>query len=158
MATIDVILKTKVDNLGAEADVVKVKAGYARNFLIPSGKAYEATRGNLRQLENLKAARAQREAQELSDAQSIVSKLKKLKLNLKLATGQGGKAFGSITTIDIAKAIKDANSRLNIDRHSIQLDKPIKSTGKFDIDIKLHPEVTGHIKLNVEAEGDETGG
>ena len=156
MATIEVILRDKVQNLGAEADVVKVKAGYARNFLIPSGKAYEATKGNLRQLENLKVARAQREAQELSDAQSTAAKLKKLKINLKLATGQGGKAFGSITTIDIAKAISDSNPKLQIDRHSILLDKPIKGTGRFDIEVKLHPDVNGMVRVNVDAEADET--
>lgn len=156
MATIEVILKDKVQNLGAEADVVKVKAGYARNFLIPSGKAYEATKGNLRQLENLKVARARREAQEQAEAQSIIAKLKKLKLNMKLSTGQGGKAFGSITTIDIAKAITDANSKLVIDRHDILLDKPIKSAGKYEVQIKLQADITGIIRVNVEAEGAES--
>ena len=156
MATIEVILKERVQNLGAEADVVNVKAGYARNFLIPSGKAYEATKGNLRQLQNLKAVRAKREAQELADAQGMIAKLKKLKLNLQLSTGQGGKAFGSITTIDIAKAISEANPKLEIDRHAILLDKPIKSTGRFDIEVKLTGDVTGTIRVNVQAEGDET--
>ncbi|MCB1097898.1 MAG: 50S ribosomal protein L9 [Verrucomicrobiales bacterium] len=158
MATIEVILKERVQNLGAEADVVNVKAGYARNFLIPSGKAYEATKGNLRQLQNLKAVRAQREAQELAEAQSMISKLKKLKLNMQLSTGQGGKAFGSITTIDIAKAITEANPKLEIDRHAILLDKPIKSTGRFDIEVKLNGDVTGTIRVNVQAEGEESAG
>jgi large subunit ribosomal protein L9 len=156
MATIEVILKERVQNLGAEADVVNVKAGYARNFLIPSGKAYEATKGNLRQLQNLKTVRAKREAQELADAQGMIAKLKKLKLNLQLSTGQGGKAFGSITTIDIAKAISEANPKLEIDRHAILLDKPIKSTGRFDIEVKLTGDVTGTIRVNVQAEGDES--
>ncbi|MDA0814035.1 MAG: 50S ribosomal protein L9 [Verrucomicrobia bacterium] len=155
MATIEVILKERVQNLGAEADVVNVKAGYARNFLIPSGKAYEATKGNLRQLQNLKGVRAKREAQELADAQGMIAKLKKLKLNLQLSTGQGGKAFGSITTMDIAKAISEANPKLEIDRHAILLDKPIKSTGRFDIEVKLTADVTGTIRVNVQAEGAE---
>jgi len=80
MATTDVILRTKIDNLGAEADVVSVKRGFARNFLIPKGKAYEATKGNLRNIEQLKKSRAEREAQELNDAQALSSKLKKMKL------------------------------------------------------------------------------
>lgn len=154
MATIEVILRDKVQNLGAEADVVTVKAGFARNFLIPTGKAYEATKGNLRQLENLKAARARREAQELSEAQSIAAKLKKLKITLKLSTGQGGKAFGSITTMDIVRAITESNPKLEIDRHALLLEKPIKTTGKHEIEVKIHPEVTGFVRVNVEAEGD----
>ena len=105
MPTTQVILKEKIKGLGAEADVVKVKRGFARNFLLPQGKAYEATKGNLRYTERLKAVRAEREAKETLEAEKLAAKLKKLKLKLTLSTGQGGKAFGSITTIDIAKAI-----------------------------------------------------
>jgi large subunit ribosomal protein L9 len=152
MPNVEVILRDKIENLGAEADVVKVRAGFARNYLIPTGRAFEATKGNLRQLENLKATRAKRESTERSEAESTATKLRKLKLNLKLSTGQGGKAFGSITTIDLAKAITAANNRLTVDRHQIQLDKPIKSTGKFEVPVKLHPDVTATLKVNVEAE------
>lgn len=155
MATTQVILKEKIQNLGAEADVVKVRRGYARNFLVPSGKAYEATKGNLRQIENLKKVRAEREAAEIAEAQKVASKLKKLKIKLTLATGQGGKAFGSITTIDIAKAVKDS-SGIDLDRHAIQLDKPIKGTGTFDVTVKLHSEIETTLKVNVAAEGAET--
>ncbi len=151
MATVQVILKEKIQNLGAEADVVKVRRGFARNFLVPQGKAYEATKGNLRQIENLKKVRAEREAAELAEAQKIAGKLKKLKLKLTLATGQGGKAFGSITTIDIAKAVQD-ESGIEIDRHLIQLEKPIKGTGSFEIPVKLHSEIDCFLKLTVAAE------
>lgn len=154
MATVQVILKEKIQNLGSEADVVKVRRGFARNFLVPQGKAYEATKGNLRQIENLRRVRAEREATELAEAQKIAGKLKKLKLKLTLATGQGGKAFGSITTIDIAKAVKD-ESGIEIDRHHIELDKPIKSTGTFDVPVKLHSEIDCFLKLTVIAEGAE---
>ena len=154
MATVQVILKEKITNLGSEADVVKVRRGFARNFLVPQGKAYEATAGNLRQIENLKKVRAEREAQELAEAQKVASKLKKLKLKLVLSTGQGGKAFGSITNIDIAKAVKD-ESGIDLDRHSIDLEKPIKSTGSFDVPVKLHSEIDCFLKLTVTAEGEE---
>jgi ribosomal protein L9 len=98
MANVQVILKEQIKGLGAEADVVQVKRGYARNFLVPQGKAYDATAGNLRHLNHLKAIRATREAAEVQEAEKIAAKLKKLKLKMTLQTGQGGKAFGSITT------------------------------------------------------------
>ncbi|MDH4477349.1 MAG: 50S ribosomal protein L9 [Verrucomicrobiaceae bacterium] len=154
MATVQVILKEKIENLGSEADVVKVRRGFARNFLVPSGKAYEATKGNLRQIENLKKVRAEREATEIAEAQKIAARLKKLKIKLTLATGQAGKAFGSITTIDIAKAVKD-DSGIDLDRHAIQLDKPIKGTGTFDVPVKLHSEIECFLKVIVSAEGAE---
>lgn len=151
MATVQVILKEKIKNLGSEADVVKVRRGFARNFLVPQGKAYEATKGNLRHVENLKKVRAEREAAELAEAQKTAGKLKKLKLKLTLATGQGGKAFGSITTMDIAKAVLE-ESGIEIDRHHIQLDKPIKSTGTFEVPVKLHSEIECFLKLTVATE------
>ncbi|MDB4369918.1 50S ribosomal protein L9, partial [Akkermansiaceae bacterium] len=107
MALTEVILREKIDNLGAEADVVKVKAGFARNFLIPAGKAYEATKGNLRQIENLQVARAKRETEELNEAQELASKISRMKPKFTLDVGKNGKAFGSVTTIDIHKALED---------------------------------------------------
>ncbi|MEM7601537.1 MAG: 50S ribosomal protein L9 [Verrucomicrobiota bacterium] len=155
MATVDVILKEKIEGLGAEADVVKVKRGFARNFLVPQGRAFEATKGNLRHVEQLKESRARREAEELADAENAATKLKKLRLSTELSIGQGGKAFGSITTADIAALIKE-KSKLDIDRHQIVLDKPIKSTGSFDIPVKLHPDVDSGITVRVVA-ADEGG-
>lgn len=155
MANIQVILKEHIKGLGAEADVVGVKRGFARNFLLPQGKAYEATKGNLRQIENLKAVRAEREAKELAESEKIASKLRKLKLKLSLATGQGGKAFGSITTIDIAKAVAESAAKVELDRHQIQLDRPIKNTGSFEVPVKLPHGVECFLKLTVVAAGEE---
>ena len=149
MATSQVILKEKIEGLGAEADVVKVRAGYARNFLIPQGKAYEANDSNLRHLEALKAARAQREADELLAFQEIATKLAKMTPSFELATGQNGKAFGSVTSMDIHKKLGEEG--IDIDRHAIQLDKPVKSTGKFDITIKLHAQVICNLAIQVDA-------
>lgn len=158
MANVEVILKEKIKGLGAEADVVKVKRGFARNFLVPQGKAYEASAGNLRHLNHLKSLRAEREAKELQEAEKIASKLKKLKLKLTLQTGQGGKAFGSVTTIDIAKAVAESSAKVELDRHQIQLDKPIKNTGNFEVPVKLHGEVSCFLKLSVTAaDGDASG-
>ncbi|MBK8092480.1 MAG: 50S ribosomal protein L9 [Verrucomicrobiaceae bacterium] len=154
MASTQVILKEQIKGLGAEADVVKVKRGFARNFLLPQGKAYEATKGNLRHTERLKAVRAEREAAEMAEATKLASKLKKVKLKLTLATGQGGKAFGAITTMDIAKGIKD-QAGIEVDRHNIVLERPIKNTGNFDIEIKLGYDISTEIKVAVTASGDK---
>lgn len=149
MALTEVILREKIDNLGSEADVVKVKAGFARNFLIPSGKAYEATKGNLRQIENLQAARAKRETEELNEAQELASKISRMKPKFTLDVGKNGKAFGSVTSIDLHKALEEKGA--SIDRTAIQLNKPIKSTGKTDVEIKLHADVTTSVTVTVEA-------
>lgn len=151
MANAQVILKEKIEGLGAEADVVKVRAGYARNFLIPQGKAYEASRSNLRHVEALKAARAKREADELLGYQEIATKISKLKLKFTLSTGQGGKAFGSVTSMDIHKELEAQG--VQIDRHAIELDKPIKKSGKSDVTVKLHPQVSCTVSVSVDADG-----
>jgi len=153
MATVEVILREKIDNLGAEADVVKVKRGFARNFLLPQGRAYEATKGNLRNIEHLKEMRAKREAEEIIEAEAAATRLKKLRLTMELSIGQGGKAFGSITTSDIAAAINE-KSKVTLDRHQLQLDSPIKTIGSYDIPVKLHPEVPASVTVRVVAEED----
>lgn len=153
MATTEVILREKINNLGSEADVVTVKAGYARNYLIPEGKAYEATSANLKHLDTLNAQRAKRETEERKVAQDAATQIKKLNLNFTLETGQGGKTFGSVTTIDIHKELSAKG--VEIDRHAIQLEAPIKTSGKQSLEIKLHPEVTATLKINVKVEGDE---
>jgi len=147
MAITQVILKEKVDGVGAEADIVKVKAGYARNFLIPRGIAYEATEHNVQHIEGLKAARAEREAKELEEYKATSAKLNGTDLRLDLEIGENGKAFGAITNIDIHKALEEKG--FGIDRHAIVLDKPIKKTTDTEVEIKLHPEVTATITVKV---------
>tara|TARA_R110002096_G_scaffold52142_15_gene136044 strand:- start:488 stop:976 length:489 start_codon:yes stop_codon:yes gene_type:complete len=150
MATVDVILKEKIEGLGAEADVVKVKRGFARNFLLPQGRAFEATKSNLRHVEQLKVSRAKREAEEVTDAENAAARLKKLRLSIELSIGQGGKAFGSITTSDIADLINE-KCKLEIDRHQLVLAKPIKALGSYDIPVKLHPDVEASVTVRVKA-------
>src|SRR5919108_1772968 len=106
MPTTEVILTDNVPGLGAEADVVKVRRGYARNYLLPQGKAYEVTPAALRQLDSLKKKRAEREARELNEAEELARRIGKLRVTFTLATGQTGKAFGSVTTQDIVNRLK----------------------------------------------------
>lgn len=153
MATTQVILKEKINDLGAEGDIVKVRAGFARNFLLPLGKAFEATKANMANLEALKKERALREAAELDAAEKVAVKLRRLKLKLALATGQTGKAFGSITALDIIKAIAESATEIHLDKHQIVLDKPIKTTGSFEIPVKLHQDVECILHLTVASEG-----
>src|SRR5690349_24306343 len=101
MALTQIILRENMPGLGAEADIVKVRTGYARNFLFPRGKAYEVTPGNLKRISQLKAQRAEREAQELNEAEEVARKINKLRLEFTLEAGGTGKAFGSVTSKDL---------------------------------------------------------
>ena len=161
MSQIEVILKQQVENLGAEADVIKVKRGYALNFLIPTGKAYEATSGNLKHIDALKKARALREANEIEAATKLANRLNKQRLKFELATGQGGKAFGSVTAKDIQDSLAETDRQFrDIDRKQIQLKKPIKRTGDFEVEVKIHQDInaTLKIKISAAAQDDEANG
>jgi large subunit ribosomal protein L9 len=149
MATTQVILRTKIDNLGYEADIVKVKAGFARNFLVPQGKAYEATEENLAKLDELKAQRAETLAAELADSEKVAAKIAKFSPSFDLEIGQGGKAFGSITSMDIHKKLEEGG--IEVDRKAIQLDQPIKTSGKSEIEIKLPQDINATLTINVIA-------
>ena len=150
MPSTQVILTENVPGLGAEADVVKVRSGYARNFLLPKGMAYEVTPGALRQLDALRAKRAEREARELNEADELARRIGKLKVSFTLQTGETGKAFGSITAHDIAERLKQELNR-EFDRHLLVLEHPIKTTGEHEVPIKLHHEVTAKFKFNVKS-------
>ncbi|HEX8371993.1 MAG TPA: 50S ribosomal protein L9 [Chthoniobacterales bacterium] len=150
MPVTEVILKENIQHLGAEADIVKVKRGYARNFLLPQGKAYEVTKTTLRQINNLKAKRAEREARELNEAEDLARRINKLRLNFLLETGATGKAFGSITAKDLADRLLQELGQ-EVDRHRIQLDRPIKETGDLEIPVKLHHDVVAKLKLTIKA-------
>ena len=156
MSTTEVILTEKIASLGAEADVVKVKRGYARNFLVPRGLALEVTPATLKRLNLLKAKRAEREAKELNEAEDLARRINKLKITLELETGETGKAFGSITAADLAERLKkEFGGHTEIDRHKIHLEKPIKDTGEHEVTVKLHQEVTAKLIVNVKAKGSE---
>lgn len=155
MANSEVILIENIPGLGAEADVVKVKNGYARNFLIPTGKACEVTPAALRKLNALKAKRAEREGRELNEAEELARKINKLKITMLLETGESGKAFGSITSRDLAERIQaELGGAVEIERNRIVLERPIKDTGAHEIAIKLHPEVTAKLNLVVKSKAE----
>jgi large subunit ribosomal protein L9 len=153
MPSSEIILTENVPGLGAEADVVKVRRGYARNYLLPHGKAYEVTPASMRQLDNLKKKRAEREAREMNEAEEMARRIGKARLIFTLETGESGKAFGSITAQDIVNRIKNELG-VEIDRHKIVLDHPIKATGDHEVAIKLHHDVTAQFIFQVKsAEG-----
>lgn len=155
MPTTEVILTEKITSLGAEADVVKVKRGYARNFLIPEGKALEVTPATLRHLNHLKAKRAEREARELNEAEELGRRISKIKLSVTLETGESGKAFGSVTAKDLAEKLSAELGGIEIDRHRIELDRPIKETGTVEVSIKLAAEVVAKFEVTVKSAGAE---
>lgn len=150
MPSTKIILTENVPGLGAEADVVKVRRGYARNYLLPHGKAYEVTPSTLHQLDNLKKKRAEREARELNEAEELSRRIGKLRVTFTLATGETGKAFGSITAQDIVNRLKNELGN-EIDRHKIVLERPIKDTGEHEVQIKLHHDVATQFKFDVKS-------
>src|SRR5262249_14945048 len=150
MPLTELILTENVPGLGAEADVVKVRRGYARNYLLPRGMAYELTPAALRQLNALKQKRADREARELDEAQELGRRIGKARFIFTLDTGETGKAFGSVTAQDIVNRLKNEVGA-EIDRHKIALERPIKDTGDHEVTIKLHHDVTAQLVFQVKS-------
>ena len=143
-----VILNRDVKGTGKAGDVVKVSDGYARNMLLPKGYATEATQGNIRSLEKQKELLAQKKAEEKAAAQELGAELEKIKVVIKTKSGEGGRLFGSITSKDIADAVKE-QSALVVDKKKIQLKNPIKNIGSFDVTVKLYPEVSCKLSVQV---------
>ena len=155
MSATQVILIENIPGLGAEADVVKVKPGYARNFLLPTGKAYEVTPVTLRKVNQLKAKRAEREARELNESEELARKINKLNITIVLATGETGKAFGSVTASDIAEKLNAELGGVIIERHKIDLERPIKSTGEHEVPVKLHHDIVAKLNLTVKSSSEQ---
>ena len=150
MAFTEVILTANIPALGAEADIVKVRRGFARNFLLPQGKALEITSGSLRQINHLKAKRAEREAREMTAAEELASKINKLSPVFTLDAGETGKAFGSITAKDIHDRIVADLKLEDLPKHAVVLEKPIKESGEHTVAVKLHADVSAKLKLIVK--------
>jgi len=149
MAHTEIILTANIPSLGAEADIVKVRRGYARNCLLPQGKALEVTAGSLRQINHLKAKRAEREAREVTAAEELASKINKLRLTFVLETGKTGKAFGSVTAKDIHDRVVAELKLPELPKHAIALDKPIKESGDHEVPVKVHADVTAKLQIKV---------
>ena len=145
-----VILTHEVSGLGAAGDVVEVKNGYARNYLVPQGFATPWTRGGQKQVDQIKAARAARELHSIEDAQAVKAKLESGKVKLAVKAGLGGRLFGSVKTADVAAAVADAGLG-DVDKRKIEIPTPIKSVGDHEATVKLRDDVTATITLQVVA-------
>ena len=150
MANSDILLVKPVDGLGGEGDQVKVRAGYARNYLLPRGIAVPLTGANRKQVEALKKRRALREANELTGAQELAKKLEKVALAFAVKTGEGGKMFGAVTATDIHEKLVAAG--VEVEKRRIHLHTPVKTLGKHTVKVKLHPDVTVELNFDVVSE------
>lgn len=145
-----VILTNEVTGLGAPGDVVEVRGGYARNYLVPQGFAVVWTRGGEKQVEQIRAARAARELHSLEDAQALKSALESTKVKLAVKAGSEGRLFGSVKTADVAEAVAAAGIG-ELDKRKIEISAPIKSIGEHEATVNLHDELSATITLQVIA-------
>lgn len=150
MATSKVLLVKPIDNLGAEGDQVSVKAGYARNFLLPRKLAVPVNKANKKQIEALLKARQIREAKELESAQALEKAIEGLSLAFAVKTGENGKLFGSVTVADIVAKI--AESGIELPKKAVRLENPVKDLGKHVAHVKLHEDVKFDIEFEVVSE------
>ena len=145
-----IILTQEVTGLGSAGDVVEVKDGYGRNYLIPRGDAIRWTRGGEKTIESIKAARASRAVRDHDSAADIKARLEGTTVNVAVRAGEGGRLFGSVTAAEIAHAI-EASSGAQVDKRTIVVGNPIKSLGAHEVSVKLHDEVSATVALNVIA-------
>ena len=146
---IQVILKEDVSNLGRSGELVAVKAGYGRNFLIPQGLAIVATQKNIARLEHEKKVIELRSAKRRKDAEGIKARLEQVTVQIERQVGEGDKLFGSVTSRDVEEAL--AAQGVQVDRKKIHLAEPIKGLGQYTVDVRLSSEVTGQVKVWVVA-------
>jgi len=152
MSKTKLILTDNVVGLGSESDMVEVASGYARNFLLPQGRAIPASAGNERYLDSLKKKRAQREFQEQQNMQALKESLDKLPpLVITVKTGEGGKMFGSVTVGMICDEMKNQFD-VELDKRKVALEKSIRDLGDHEVELKLHADITGTLKVKVESE------
>jgi large subunit ribosomal protein L9 len=147
---IELILREDVKSLGKAGELVRVRPGYARNFLLPKGLAYEATEGNKKRIAGETRARTTRQASEKTEAEGLAGRLGALTLTLHGKAGEEGKLFGSVTAQDIAEALERAGH--TVDRRKIELGHPIKTLGAHTVVIRVHPDVHAEVRLTVVPE------
>jgi large subunit ribosomal protein L9 len=142
------ILTQEVSGLGAPGDVVEVAGGYGRNYLVPRGLAMRWSRGAEKQIDLIKRARAAREIRSVDDAKVAAQRLAGLRVRMQTRAGSGGRLFGSISTSDIAAAVKNAGGP-ELDRRKIEIGNPIKTIGAHQVAVRLHPEVSATLEVEV---------
>lgn len=150
MATTEVLLVEHIQKLGSEGDIVKVRPGFARNYLIPQKKALPLNLANKRRLDALKQSRAMRESEELQKAQEIATKLREVKIAVAVKTGSGGKLFGSVTSNHILEKLSE--SGFTMDKKHFVSFSPIKELGKQNVMLQLHKEVEAEVEVEVVSE------
>lgn len=150
MATTDILLLEPIEGLGGEGDKVTVKAGFARNYLLPNKKALPVNRANQKYIDALQTRRAEREAKELDGAKEIAARIEKTNIAIAVKTGEGGKMFGAVTAADLIGRLKEEGIELN--KKQVNLYTPVKTLGKHTTKVKLHPEVAVEFEWEVVSE------
>jgi large subunit ribosomal protein L9 len=156
MAHTKVLLREDVDDLGARGEIVRVRSGYARNYLLPRNLAVEATAGNVKGIESERAALLKKEAKERASAESQSQQMSTLNLQFQRKAGEQGALYGSVTSMDIAEALRERG--YEIERHRIHLREPLKRVGEYTVPVRLHREVTIDLKVRVMPEGEVIAG
>lgn len=151
MSQVELILIESIHSLGEAGDLVRVKPGFARNYLLPEGKAILATRGKVQELEHIKRIAEEKAARELNDLQAVKKQLEALSIEVGARAGEGGKLFGSVTAQQIAEKINAAG--LEVDRRRLDLGQPIKEVGEHVVKVKLLRELTAELTVKVVSEG-----
>jgi len=149
----EVILKEDVPKLGSRGDVVKVAEGFGRNYLLPRRLAIQATSANKKVIEQMKAAALRRSAKEKAQAEELAKQFDGLSVSFTRRAGEHDQLFGSVTSSDIAEAL--SKKRFDVDRRKIQLHEPLKTLGEFTVPLKLHKDVTTHLKVMIEKDAAE---
>lgn len=145
------VLRNDIDGVGKKGDIVDVADGYARNFLVPRGQAFQATKGVVTQAAAMRRTRDLKDAKDRAAAETVARELVAKVITVKAKAGSEGRLFGSVTTSDIAEAVA-AQSGANIDRRRLELDEPIRHLGTHEVPVRLHPEVQFRITVEVVAE------
>jgi large subunit ribosomal protein L9 len=146
----DVILREDVEKLGAAGEVVTVKDGYARNYLLPRGLAYPATDGNKRRLEAEHKSRVRKADAEVARAGEVAARLEAVSLSFTMKAGEGDKLFGSVTSHDVAERLKSEG--FDVDKKAVELPEPIKALGVYKVPVRLHPDVRPEVRVWVVKE------
>jgi len=147
---VKVVLREDVESLGNKGDLLEVADGYARNYLVPRGLAIKATKGGVQQAEAMRRNRAARDARDREAAEELAARLAGARIELGARSGDGGKLFGSVTSSDIASAVHQATG-VELDRRKIELAEPLKELGAVEVPVRLHPEVTATLHVEVIA-------
>ncbi len=145
-----VILKQDVKGLGKKEQMVEASDGYARNFLLPRGLAVEATSSNVNIMKTKKEAEAQKKDREISQAKELAKKIKDITITLKVKAGENAKLFGSITSKDVAEALK-SQQKLDIDKKKLVMPDSLKAVGTFEVEVKLYPEINSKFTVKIES-------